>query len=261
MKRVLAPLFLLVAGPLGADQVFLKGGGQLNGVVVARTASSIVVEVAPGRVTLPISRVERVVQGTSALEAFRESSTRLLSDDVTGWLALAQWALDRDLQTQARGAFEHVALVDPSNATARRALGQSLIGGQWLSEADAYRARGFVRFGGEWMTPAERDAAVQAEEARMGASARRTEAEARVREAEARASAAEAEARRAEGSNGMDGAGFPYPWVFGGSVCHFGCGHSTTPRVPHTTAPTPAPIPAPVPHSASIWATPPKTVH
>jgi hypothetical protein len=240
MKRVLAPLLFLVAGPLGADQVFLKGGGQLNGVVVARTASSIVIEVAPGRVTLPLSRVERVVEGTSPLEAFRERSARLASEDVNGWLTLAHWALDRDLQTQARSAFEHAAAIDPNNATARRALGQSLIGGEWMNEADAHRARGLVLFDGEWMTPGERDAALQAEEARNLASMRRTEAEARAREAEARASAAEAEARHADSSGWTDTGGIPYEWVLGGGgTCRFGCGYYGTPRPHHRTGAAP----------------------
>jgi hypothetical protein len=258
MKRVLAALLLLGATPVGADQIFLKGGGQLNGVVVERTASSIVIEVAPGRVSLPISRVDRVVQGPSALAAFRENSVRLTSEDVAGWLALAQGALDRDLRTQARGAFEHVAAIDPNNAIARRALGQSLVDGQWLSQADAYRARGFVLFGGQWMTPGERDAAIREEEARAVASSLRVEAEARAREAEARARAAEAEARRAESSAQADisSGGIPYGWTFGGGICRFGCGHVVTRRTPHplvVTSPlTPPPPPRTTPKNPKL---------
>ncbi|MFI5184765.1 MAG: hypothetical protein ACHQNV_10215 [Vicinamibacteria bacterium] len=265
MKRVLAAVLFLGGTPLAADQVFLKGGGLLNGVVVERTATSIVIEVAPGRVTLPASRVDHVVQGTSALATFRERSARLSADDLAGWLTLAQWALDSDLRTPARGAFEHVASLDPNNAAARRGLGQSLVDGEWLNEADAHRARGLVLFGGEWMTPGERDAAIREEEARSLASAARIEAEARAREAEARASAAEAEARRADASAQADdwGGGIPYGWVIGGGggPCRFGCGHGVTPRPPRPTSPGMPPPHRTTPRAASTGATHPKTVH
>lgn len=56
MRRV-AVLMALLAAPVAADQVFLKGGGRLTGVIVDRTPTSIAIEVAPGRVTLPMSRV------------------------------------------------------------------------------------------------------------------------------------------------------------------------------------------------------------
>jgi hypothetical protein len=236
----------LLAAPVAADQIFLKGGGRLTGVIVDRTPTSIAIEVAPGRVTLPMSRVERVVEGSSALAAYRDRASRLAADDLAGWLALAQWAQERDLQTQAREALARVLALDPDNAAAHRALGHVVFNGQWLTEADAYRARGFVQFEGAWVTPEERDARIR-ERAELVAAA---EAAARVREAEARARQAEAEARRAEATPAQPeaGEGFPYPWVFLGGGCVHGCGHpgvrpSPRPVVVATPPPTPMPTP------------------
>jgi hypothetical protein len=245
--RRLAALVALLAAPVAADQVFLKGGGQLTGVIVDRTPTSIAIEVAPGRVTVPMSRVERVVEGTSALAAYRDRASRLASDDLAGWLSLAQWAQERDLQTQAREALAHVLALDPDNAAAHRAVGHVLFNGQWLTLADSYRARGFVQFDGAWVTPEEREARIHQQAAEAAA----VEAAARAREAEARARQAEAEARRAETPPEQPYAseGFPYPWVFWGGGCLHGCGHAgmrPSPRPPAAMA-TPPPVPMPTP--------------
>ena len=71
--------------PATADEVLLKGGGRLQGVVVERTEKAIVIETGPGRVTFPISIVERIVEGRSPLEAYRERAAELAMDDAAGW--------------------------------------------------------------------------------------------------------------------------------------------------------------------------------
>src|SRR5437870_2852600 len=68
---------LALPRPGGADEVYLRGGGRLSGVVVDRNASSVVVDVGPGQVTVAASQVERIVAGTPALALFRERSFRL----------------------------------------------------------------------------------------------------------------------------------------------------------------------------------------
>lgn len=249
MKRTLA-LLLLGATPLAADQVFLKGGGQLTGVVVERSASSVVIEVAPGRLTIPASRVERIVEGQSPLATFQARAAALAPGDAAGWVALADWALERGMQTQARAAFERAVAIDPDNAGARRGLGESLIDGRWLGDADAHRARGFVQFQGEWVTPAEREAEIRAQEADAAASASRAEAAARIREAEARADAAEADARRAAADPfgyGDTYGGIPYSWVLAGGGCGYGygCGGHVMRPTPHRGSPPPATIARP----------------
>jgi len=65
MKRLMA-VAVFVSGPAAwADEVFLRGGGSIHGEVIQRTASSIVMEVGPGRMTLPMSRIDRIVTATS----------------------------------------------------------------------------------------------------------------------------------------------------------------------------------------------------
>lgn len=215
MRSAAVLALALVPALVGADDVYLVGGGRLSGVVLERTPASLTIRVGPGLITIPASRVERVVAGRSPLETYEERAGRLSRDDAPGWLALASWAKDQGLLTQARAAFEHVALLAPDNAAAQRALGNVLLGDKWVTPEESFRARGYVRFEGTWMTPEERDAAVQERAAQARAAeerARADEAEARAREAEARAREAEAAARAASG-------GIPYsPFVFPGML-------------------------------------------
>jgi len=198
-----------------SDEIYLVGGGRLSGRVVEKTATRVAIETGPGRVTLPLHRVERIVESRSALEAFAEQAAELDAGDVAGWAELARWAEERDLLTQARFAWQHVLARDPGNAEANSALGRVSVGGAWMSEADAYRARGYVPYEGRWLTPAEHEAAVREREADAAAALGQREADLRVREAEARAREAEALARDAEYAPEETTAGIPIGYGFG----------------------------------------------
>ena len=215
MKRF-ALVLLLVPCTLAADEVLLRGGGRLHGIVVEHSADSIVVETGPGRITLPLARIERIVPGTSQLATYRRRAGALTSTDVQGWLELALWAQDVGLATQARAAFEHVVSLDPANAKAQRGLGNVLLGERWVTPEESLRARGYVPFEGNWVTPAERDAAMAERVAQAEAARAAQEQAARTREAEARARTAEAEARRAEAdASASEAGGIPLWGSFG----------------------------------------------
>jgi len=131
----------LVAATASSDEILLRSGGRVSGVIVERTRDAIVVETGPGRVTLPMALVEKVVEGRSALEAYQERAAALEPSDVEGWGALARWAADRELLTQSREAWQRVLAADPSRPEANAALGRVEVDGSWMSEAEAYRAR------------------------------------------------------------------------------------------------------------------------
>lgn len=238
MARILAKALVMTAAfPFlaAADTIYLKGGGRIEGQVVEETRDRVVIEVSAGQVTLPRTRIERMTTGSTALAQFRARASRLAANDVAGWLALADWASDNDLATQARQAYQHVLEVEPMNGVAHQALGHVFTAGRWLTAEESYRARGYMEFEGGWVRPEERQAILQ-ERALQAAEAReRTESDARVREAEARARAAEAEADRmeAEAARASADGGIPYPYAFGG-------GAIVTP-VPVDPTPQPAP--------------------
>ncbi|HEX9190216.1 MAG TPA: hypothetical protein VGB87_24275, partial [Vicinamibacteria bacterium] len=216
-SRTIASTLLAVAAAAPADEVLLKGGGRVSGVVVERTPTAVVIETGPGRVTLPMSRVERIVEGRSNLAAYRDRAAQLAPADAAGWADLARWAGDRGLLTQSSEAWQRVLAVDPAHTEANAALGRVEVDGSWLSEEDAYRARGYVSFEGRWVTPAEHDALVRERVAEEASARDRREAALRVREAEARAREAEARAREAEAAaQPVDDGGIPYWWGWGG---------------------------------------------
>ena len=206
------------AATVAADEVLLRGGGRVSGVIVERTNDAVVIETAPGRVTLPMKRVEKIVESRSALEGFRERADALAPGDVDGWAALARWAAERDLLTQSRDAWRRVLALDPSHPEANATLGRVWLDGVWMGEDEAHRARGEVPFEGRWVTPAEHEALIRERAAEEASTRERREADLRVREAEARAREAEARAREAEAAAQapIDEGGLPLWWGWGG---------------------------------------------
>jgi hypothetical protein len=234
---VLVVIALALGAPAHADEVWLVGGGRVRGRVVERGPSHVVIEVGPGRITLPASRVVAVESGRTALDQWRERSAGLAPSDADAWLSLGLWASDQGLLTQAREAFEKVLAVQPGNPVANAALGRVRLGDRWVSEEESYLARGYVRRGSRWIT---REAhALELEERRAEAQerSRRAEADARVRAAEARARAAEARAD-AVGS----APAYPGPWSPSPIGLVLGGGYGLRPgQCPPPPAPPPPP--------------------
>lgn len=222
MRQPLCAALLLVAVPASADEVFLKSGGRLSGILIEQTATRLVLQTGPGTVTLPRASVERVVQKQSVLQTHGQRAALLHPTDTNGWLDLALWAKDQGLETQAREAFSRVLALDPGNAMAQAGIGKIWLNNRWLSEEDAQRARGNVLFEGSWVTPEEREDRIRERSERRAEERSRRESDARVAEAEARARAADAEARRAE-ADSMGG--IPYGWVAGGGYYVNGYGN------------------------------------
>lgn len=259
---------LLCASTLGADEVVLESGRVIRGVVVAETATTVVLDIGAGQVGFPRSGVARVVKGHSAIAEYRQRAEALRPDDIGGWLGLGQWARDHDLNTSATEAFERVVALDPSHRIAHVALGHEFVGGAWRVGDEAKRAQGLVPFEGDWVTPneqaarlAEREVDRREHRERAEDAARAAEAEARAREAEARAKQAEDDARTNGGIpigyGGWYGGGRP-PTVAcpngdcGGRVDRASGGRRDRPPRP---VPTPQPTPPPRPkHCATLQA-------
>lgn len=223
--RVTTSLTLLAAvcvgTPARAEQVVLKSGGRVNGILLERTGTHVALQVGPGVVKIPMASVARIVEGRAPLALFAERAERLGPADKSGWLELGMWARDSGLETQARECFARVLALEPQNPIAQAGLGNVMLDGRWVSPEDAYRARGFVRFEGAWMPPEDRDELLRDRAARREELRIRAEERARVEEAEARAREAEAAARAAEAA--ASGWGVPlgyydsYGYVVGGS--------------------------------------------
>ena len=226
-RRVLGPLaaVLLATAPALGDEIYLKGGGRVSGRIVERTATRVAIETGPGRVTLPLTRVERIVEGRSTIEAFAEQAADLAAGDVAGWADLARWAEQRDLLTQARFAWQRVLATDPGHPEANAGLGRVPVDGEWMSSDDAHRARGYVSYEGRWLTPGEHEAAVRERQADAATALLQREANLRAQEAEARVREAEALAREAEAGAEQASGGIPLGYGYGGFGGYAGYGY------------------------------------
>src|SRR5262245_5326986 len=115
MKRLVTVLAAAALVPVGAlaDEVFLKGGGQLSGRVVSQSDTKVEVDVGAGRISVPASSVVRIEKGRSPLQEYEERAGALAAGDADGWVALGQWAEGKGLSTQAHEAYNRALAVSP----------------------------------------------------------------------------------------------------------------------------------------------------
>lgn len=165
MKRGMI-LFALASVPLLADDVHLRGGGQITGEIVERTAETVTVDIGGGTLTVRMSNVASIEAGTSPLQVYRGRAATVAEGDLEGWRELARWAQERVLVTQSREAWTQVLALAPDDPEANAALGRVFVDGRWVTEEEGFRARGYVEFEGEWMTPAERQMILEDRRAR-----------------------------------------------------------------------------------------------
>jgi hypothetical protein len=226
-----------------ADEVYLKSGGKLSGRIVNRTATDLEVDIGAGVIGVPMSSVQRIEEGRSALHEYDDRAGRLAAGDVEGWVALGDWATRVGLSSQARDAYKRALTAAPADPRANAALGNVQLGGRWVSEEEGYRARGYVLFEGDWITPAEQEAILRERAAEDTRAREQREAENRVREAEARAAEAEARAREAQAQQEQQLEGLPlwYGW---------GAGPVNWPTGPVIDRPIARPVVRPAPRNA-----------
>ncbi len=186
MKRLIV-IIALSATPLFADDVYLKGGGQITGEIISQTDDEVKVDIGGGTITARMSSVVRIEKNTSPLQEFRARAEKIAPDDVEAWRDLARWATSRALSSQAARAWEHVLEILPDDEEANQGLGRVRLDGRWVSEEESYIARGYVQFEGSWMTPTEKQRIISNRKAREAEARQANEEAIRAIEEEQRA--------------------------------------------------------------------------
>jgi hypothetical protein len=215
VKRALV-VVALVAVPLRADDVYLRGGGQITGEIVEQSADSVTVDIGGGTFSVRMSSVVRIEEGTSPLQEYRARAGRIAAGDAEAWRELARWATGRALGTMASEAWSKVVAVLPDDPEANGALGRVQLNGRWVTEEESYRAQGYVEFEGEWMTPGERQSILEDRKAREEADRRALEAQIQADEkARKEREARETEEREEFLRGGLPQYGDPVSWGWG----------------------------------------------
>jgi len=136
-----------------ADVVRLKSGGSVEGVIVQKTKTHVVVQTnSGGKVTLRLADVASIERKPSAFQMYREMLAKLPDDDADGHFSLGLWCQEHHLFRQAREQFQKTIAINPNHKGAREKLGYVLLDGKWVTKAEAMKANGFVLHKGEWLT-------------------------------------------------------------------------------------------------------------
>jgi hypothetical protein len=172
-----APVIALAAAPLLADDVYLRGGGQITCQIVERSDDSVKVDIGGGALKVQMSSVVRIEEGTSPLQEYRERARKIPEGDAEAWRRLARWATGGTMVTMASRAWSKVLAILPDDPEANRALGRVQLDGKWATEEESYRGQGYVEFEGEWMMPGERQEILDERQARKEADRRASDAQ------------------------------------------------------------------------------------
>ncbi len=154
MKNVVYLLgFALLSAPALADEIVIKGGGTLVGLIRGEDKDGVTIELHTGVITVPRDLIEEIRKGGACplVEYYRRTAQLEKSRDAAAILELALWATHQGLSRVARQQFERVIELDPNNETAREGLGFKRHNGKWLAPDEFRRAMGYVRFRGRWM--------------------------------------------------------------------------------------------------------------
>ena len=121
----------LVAAPLFADDVYLRGGGQITGQIVERSGDSVTVDIGAGTLKVKTSSVVRIEKSMSPFQEYREQASKIPKGDAEAWRKLARWATGRAMVTMAGQAWSKVLAILPDDPEANRALGRVQLDGRW----------------------------------------------------------------------------------------------------------------------------------
>lgn len=161
MKRIAYALavFGLLLTTARADVIHLKSGGKVEGTILKKTETEVVVQTIIGPQTLAMSDIVSIERKSSPMEVYRDMAAKVEEKDADGHFALGLWCTDQKLFGEARKQFEAAVAADPNHKSAREKLGFVSKDGKWLTRAQAKEAEGFVKLGDAWVTPEQRDAA------------------------------------------------------------------------------------------------------
>jgi hypothetical protein len=215
VKKVIA-IFALVAAPVFADEVYLRGGGQISGEIVSQTEDTVTIDIGGGTLSAQMASVVRIEKSVSPLQEYRAKAADLAADDAEAWRELARWAQGEALSSQAAEAYSRVLRILPDDDEANRALGRVWFDGRWATEEGSYAARGYVEFEGQWMTPQERQSILASRQTREEANRQAIDAEVQAIEAEQRAERERKDAEREAAMRGnLPQLGDPVIWGWG----------------------------------------------
>jgi len=140
MAFVVVAILAAVGAPIQADVLHLSGGGTIEGEVISRTSTSIVVKIGSGSVTLGTDMVARIVPAPSPAVQYQQRLAAL-KPTAEAQADLASWCEGKFLWSEAMEHYRTALKLDPDNLAARTRLGFVRMDGQWVTRHEARRLR------------------------------------------------------------------------------------------------------------------------
>ncbi|MEM9657563.1 MAG: hypothetical protein AAF961_04295, partial [Planctomycetota bacterium] len=140
-------------GGAAADVYQLKGGGQVEGLLVRRTEDGDYVIRTPDGATLAVARldIKRIIEVDPNLAVYRDKAKQA-PDTAEAHRELARWCKEHRLLDRRDHHYRRLVEIDPEDEEARLALGYRKVGGAWLTREELMKARGMRLFDGKYRT-------------------------------------------------------------------------------------------------------------
>jgi hypothetical protein len=141
-----------------ADEFLLATGAKIRGEWLnreERSAERYVIKTEfGGSVSLDRRQVSEIKRRSNVEEEYDRMAPRF-TDTVDDQWKLAEWCRQHGLKWQREPHLRRIVELDPEHVKARRALGYSEIGGQWVMKEEFLKQQGYVRYKGKWRLPQE----------------------------------------------------------------------------------------------------------
>ncbi len=182
-KLVPFAAILIVAAAAHADIVHLKDGRKVEGEVVEKNASKVVVKTKLGTSEFNSADVDHIEAKKTPEQELAAKRATIDPKNADQLWDLFVFAKEQKLVAKSKDILKEIIKVNPDHENARKELGFTKVDGKWVSEADAkkapaaagagssasgesdadMKAKGMVQYKGKWMTPEAKEAAEHAE--------------------------------------------------------------------------------------------------
>jgi hypothetical protein len=169
-------LILPLALPAAADEVVLRNGAILSGVV-REEGEKVVLELDFGTMTFSKGEVRSVRKTADPIKEYEQKLAA--ATDAKSIYEVAMWAREKGLTSRANDLLRKVISLDPDHEGARKALGFQKIDGKWLEGDELMMARGFLKFNDVWL-PKDTVEKMQESEKQLRIEVDRRETETRI---------------------------------------------------------------------------------
>lgn len=155
---LLGLLVVIWCSNTSAERFILETGGPIVGEILNPNQSpreNYVIRTDSGvEITLDKSQIKKI-EYLRPDEVEYEKVRSRYPDTVEGQWELAEWCREKRLSAARETHLKRILELNSDHEQARRALGYSRVGGQWMTQEEAMIKQGYQRYGHRWLLPQE----------------------------------------------------------------------------------------------------------